>query len=345
MPNCDIIIPVWNQLKDTKECVDSIRHSTAYPYRLIIIDNGSDKETAGYLENLEKEHAGNTTLIRNAKNEGFIKAVNKGISASNAEYVCILNNDTVVAPDWLREAIKVFDKDREIGIVNPSSNTLGQRLQDGVTLRETSKAIRNKSGMFVKLGSAFGFCMIVRRKVFDAIGLFDEIYGMGNFEDTDFSLRAKEKGYKTVRAFASYVYHKEKRSFNLLKAFKRDFEKNRNIFESKWGSPRRVSIVFREITAESTKRLKIILEKYAREKSWVYVMSPFFKTEEFFKNYSNLTFYHYKNFFYTHVFMKILFKKKKPDLIYSDSKTLSAILAMLRLFHRAEVKSTSEITG
>src|SRR3989338_2365242 len=105
MSGCDIIIPVWNQLEDTRECIESIKKYTFYTYKLILIDNASNQETSNYLQGLEKADSNNVKIIRNEKNEGFIKAVNKGISRSDSEYVCILNNDTIVTRGWLKELI------------------------------------------------------------------------------------------------------------------------------------------------------------------------------------------------------------------------------------------------
>jgi len=338
---CDIVIPVWNQPEATTECVDSVKRCTRYPYRLIIVDNGSARKTAEYLKNLKESRGIEVTLVRNESNEGFIKAVNKGILLSRAKYLCLLNNDTIVTEGWITEMVKVFNKDPLIGIVNPSSNTLGQKLADGATPEEFARTSKSQSGLSVELGSAFGFCMLIKRELFDRIGLFDEVYGMGNFEDTDFSLRAKKMGYRTVRAFASYVYHKENRSFNLLRSFRRDFEKNKKIFESKWGKTIRTIVVFKNIN-QNLGYLKDVLTKYAREKSWVYIISPAFDTKSFFEKFSNLTFYRCKRLFYLWAFLKIIFKKKRPDIVYCDNRRFSHFLKALRIFHNADIKILGE---
>ena len=76
---CDIVIPVWNNLELTRDCVDSIQKHTVYPYRVVIVDNASDTPTKEYLDTLEKENKGNVVVIKNIKNEGFVKGVNKGM--------------------------------------------------------------------------------------------------------------------------------------------------------------------------------------------------------------------------------------------------------------------------
>ena len=98
---CDIIIPVWNQPEATRECIESIVRGTNYPYRLILVDNGSGPETRSYLEELRKRPAPEVKLIRNEENLGYIKAVNQGLKASDAPYVCLMNNDTIPGAGWL----------------------------------------------------------------------------------------------------------------------------------------------------------------------------------------------------------------------------------------------------
>lgn len=344
MSTCDIIIPVWNQPEITKECIDSVEENTSYPHKLIIIDNASGRETKEFLEGLERKPGPKICLIRNRRNEGFIKAINNGIARSEAEFVCILNNDTVVTRGWLAEMVKLFGLDPKIGIVNPSSNSLGQKLPKAQRPDERGSEIKNQSGLFVETGSAFGFCMLMRRALFGEIGRFDEVYGRGNFDDTDLSLRAKREGYKTVRAFASFVYHREQSSFDAVKSFEKDFRKNKKVFESRWGRAKRVIVISKNTGPDFLEYLKNVLEKYSRKRAWVYVISPFFETKEFFERFSNLSFYHYKPpFFYIKAALKTIFKKKRPDIIYSDNALFSNFLAALKPIHGAKVKSLREI--
>ncbi len=345
MSQCDIIIPVWNQLKSTRECVFSIMENTYYPYRIVVIDNGSDPETRDFLNDFAEREKERVVLLRNAVNEGFIKAVNKGVAVSDSEFVCLLNNDTVVTKSWLNEMINVMNKDPSIGIVNPSSNSLGQRIPAGMAFNEYAEKIKAQSGQCVDLGTAFGFCYLVRRKLFSEIGLFDEIYGMGNFEETDFSMKARKKGYKIVRALASYVYHKEgSSSFSLLERFKEEFEKNKMIFESRWGRMKRILVIVRNAQGNQSMCLEKLLGKYARENSWVYIISPLCDTRKFYKKYSNLTFYHFNRAFYLMAFFKLIFKKKKLDDIYVDSPAFFRFLKKFRfLLRSAEIRKINGV--
>src|SRR3990167_9235110 len=122
---CDIIIPVWNQLEFTKNCIDSISKNTR-DFRLIIIDNASDSQTRDFLGAL-KDRGDPILLVRNEQNLGFVKAANQGMRLSDAPYICLLNNDTLVTAGWLEEMVSILEKNPNIGLLNPSSNTLGQR--------------------------------------------------------------------------------------------------------------------------------------------------------------------------------------------------------------------------
>ena len=336
MSRCDIIIPIWNNLKDTRPCLDSVIKNTSYPFNVIVIDNASSIEVKRYLEKFKEEHKDkHITIITNERNEGFVKAVNRGVKESKEEFICILNNDTIVTRGWLAETISIIEKNYSVGIVNPSSNTLGQNLNEGVTPDSHAEVIKHESGQFVELGSAFGFCMVQRKKLFDEIGLFDEIYGMGYFEDTDFSIRAKEKGYKSVRAIASYVYHRESASFKLLGNFNKNFKRSKKLFESKWGKTVRYAIFIEEITPRSIDILKDLLKKIISNRTWVYVICPYFEKIELYKKYSNLTFYHFYNFPHIYAFFKVFFKKKKINVMYCRINIFSSIL---KFFNKIEIR-------
>jgi GT2 family glycosyltransferase len=132
---CDIVIPVWNMKELTEQCVNNVIRHTDFPYRLIMIDNASDEETRRYLEDLVKRKDINVRLIRNEENLGNSKAANQGIRASDAEYVCILDNDTLVMDHWLTEMVNTAESDEKMGVVNPLSNygskkPLGRKWED-----------------------------------------------------------------------------------------------------------------------------------------------------------------------------------------------------------------------
>lgn len=236
---CDIIMPVWNELEATKECIDSIVKNTAYPHKLIMIDNGSDRDTAAYLAGLKTRADINVVVMRNEENAGFSRAVNQGIRSSDARYVCIMNNDTIASRGWLEEMIKAMESHPEVGILNPSSNTSGQ-FCGRKTVDDYAASLKSLSGQIQELSRARGFCMLIVRDVIDKVGLLDEAYGRGYFEETDYSYRARNAGFVIARAKGAYVYHKEALSFKKMSGKEDLFVRNEKMFREKWGGTVRI---------------------------------------------------------------------------------------------------------
>lgn len=241
MPACDIIIPIWNQPIRTARCLDSVR-ATTRDYRLILIDNGSDAPTRALLDRVAQADPARVTILRNAENLGFIKAVNQGLRASTAPYLCLLNNDTVTTPGWLEEMLRVTEQDPAIGLVNPSSNTLGcpppSATPDAILAHAAT--LNDCRGQTREMSLTVGFCLLIRRAVLDEVGWLDERYGMGNYEDADLSLRALEAGYRCVQAVGAYVYHEEKVSFKLQPRWETAYRANQRMFHQRWGRTLRI---------------------------------------------------------------------------------------------------------
>ena len=195
---CEIIIPVWNQLDYTSSCLNSIFKSTRTPFRIIIIDNASDKQTAQYLDSIKEKYPKQIVLVRNCENLGWVKAVNQGLFYSKSLYACVMNNDTVVYPGWLSEMISVAEKDKLIGLVNPLWE-LPKRYR-GTPDGYFSKIITRQHGRFIETDYARGFCFLIKREVINKIGGLDEIFSPGYFDDWDYSARAIRAGFRCVRA-------------------------------------------------------------------------------------------------------------------------------------------------
>jgi GT2 family glycosyltransferase len=138
--------------------------------------------------------------------------------------------------------IEVLKNNDDVGIVNPSSNSSCQ-FPGKLDIHTYAHTLKEFSGQFQELYRARAFAMVVKREVVDKIGYLDDIYGMGYFDDTDYSKRAQASGYKVVRAKASYVFHKESRSFSKVKEKDAIFSENEKKFSSKWGRPVRVAYV------------------------------------------------------------------------------------------------------
>lgn len=257
-PACDIIIPVFDQLEMTRNCLESIRERTHSPCNLIVIDNNSNSQTKAFLRDFGSEN-GSVKIVTNDGNLGWVRAVNQGMRLSASPYICIMNNDTVVdTDDWLSRMIAVAEMDPEIGLVNP-------RFEIKTELRSDSA--------FIEIDFCRGYCILIKRAVMERIGLLDEEYGMGYYDDDDYSVRAIRAGFKCVRANGVLVRHLRDTTFSSVFTDKKRrelHEKNKKLFYSKWG--RRLKIVLIN-TRGIEKALSDIAMALARRQHVVYVWS------------------------------------------------------------------------
>lgn len=215
-----IILVNWNGLEDTLECLESLRE-IAYPnHRIVVVDNGSKDHQA----DLIKENFPGVRLINNKRNLGFVIANNQGMELAlreGAEYVLLLNNDTVVERNFLDILIEYSEQSKDVGIAGPrilyyDSNRIwsvgGKILSAGIIVLVGKGKDRNYySSEIVETDFVSGCAMLVKRSVIEKIGFLDPIY-FAYFEDVDFCLRAENLGYRLVVVAKSVIYHKKSSS-------------------------------------------------------------------------------------------------------------------------------------
>jgi len=338
MAKCDIIVPVWNNKELTEQCLNSIFNSEDCGYHIIIIDNASDLPASSYLKQISGSYSDKVTLIRNDQNLGFTKAVNQGIKTSLADYVCIINNDIIVFDNWLSEMITIADSSADIGIVNPANNFGRPKPKDKSYQEYARDKVKGRQGTYVETVTPVGFCYLIKREIINKIGLLDERFNPGYFEDTEYARRAKTAGYKAVFAKGAFVFHFEhasfkKRGFNAL--FKRSEEK----FFSQHKKSGRILFV---LTGSSSKLYEKIV-KQSRDLlddfNWVSVY--FKKSAPKFESIDHTYFRQFRfsdKLFIFVILSKILFKKKKFTKIFTDNRILATLLRGLQWYHKAELE-------
>jgi tetratricopeptide (TPR) repeat protein len=159
-------------------------------------------------------------LIANPDNRGFPAAVNQGLRVARGQQVLLLNNDTLVTTGWLRRLLDVLHGDPKIGLVGPVSNNVSGPQQIPVDYDDLAQLdgfawsrSQRLGGQWNDVDRLVGFCLLIDRELIDAIGLFDERFGVGCYEDDDYCRRALQAGYRAVIATGAFVHHFGSRTF------------------------------------------------------------------------------------------------------------------------------------
>jgi GT2 family glycosyltransferase len=239
-----IVIVAHNQLEYTRMCVESLSRCTRYPYKLVLVDNGSTDGTEQYFRSLE-----GAVVIREEENAGFPRGANAGIRAADGEYVVLLNNDTIVTEGWLTTLVEAAESDERIAIVGPVTNHAKgkQRLErndfrDVEELEQYARDVAGRNaGQWQATNDLAGFCMLIKSEVIRRIGYLDERFGIGNFEDDDYCVRAQQAGFKLLIATDCFIYHFGERTFLALgvegERWLSLLRNNESLFREKWRVP------------------------------------------------------------------------------------------------------------
>ncbi|MDT8899721.1 glycosyltransferase [Anaeroselena agilis] len=234
-----IIVLTYNKLDYTKLCLNSIRqHTEPATYEVIVVDNHSTDGTVTWLQSQP-----DLRLVLNDDNIGFPAGCNQGISVAIGDSVLLLNNDTVVTPNWLANLRSCLFSSGDIGAVgavtNSCSNFQSIVCEYGSIEEMINFARRNNHSdpeHWEDRGRLVGYCMLIKTEVIKKVGLLDELFSPGNYEDDDYSLRIRKAGYRLVLCRDTFIHHfgsisfgEQTSQYNML------LETNKQKFISKWG--------------------------------------------------------------------------------------------------------------
>lgn len=207
-----VIIPNYNGIEYLKECLKSLEEQSFREFSVIIVDNCSVDGSPEYI----KKYYPEIRLFEMDKNYGFSVAVNKGIRESRTPYVILLNNDTVVHKDYIKELYNHISSSEKIFSVSSKMISYYDRdiMDDAGDLYSVigwafQRGVGQPADQFDKACRVFAACAgaaIYRREVFKKIGLFDELH-FAYLEDIDVGYRARIEGYYNEYCPTAVVYH------------------------------------------------------------------------------------------------------------------------------------------
>lgn len=239
-----IIIITYNNLeKYTIPCFNSIlKYSNPKNTEIIFVDNYSHDFTRDFIIKQADKYR-HVKYILNEKNLGYAAGNNIGIRESKGKYVILLNNDTLVSEKWLEKLVIPFE-DSNVALVGPISNRIGslqQVLLPNIDSNnweiESKKYTEKHSGEYFETAKLCFFCVAISREALNIIGLLDTNFGIGNYEDDDYCLRAKNMGFKILINEGCYIWHFGSGSFSMLSkdTVRSLYEQNKKYIDKKHG--------------------------------------------------------------------------------------------------------------
>ena len=252
MSKLSIVIPTYNHLGDClKPCIETLyRYTDLTDIEIIIVANGCTDNTREYVESLGKPFK----LLWFDEALGYTKATNEGIKSSSGDFIILLNNDNEFLPQsknsWIHMLLHPFAIDPSTGITGVS--------------RIRCKELNDKSLLIFS-------CVMIKKEVFEKIGLLDEIFTPGSQEDFDFCIRALANGYKIFEVpddILDFVYetrfpiwHKADVTVKEVKNWSTIFEKNKQILKNRYSKLVHVIVP----TYDRHEQLKCVLNDLSKQ--------------------------------------------------------------------------------
>jgi len=228
-----IVVPVYGDWLSLHENIESLRrHYSNKDWVEVYYVNDCGPEADILESKIKKSIDGlsNFYYYRNKENLGFIKNVNNAvfnIVEDKKSDILLLNSDTRVEPDAIENMLQLMNSHKDLGAINPRTNdaimfggvSISVPLDASFALKpdksyELFKKNTRNTPEYNILPVFSGFCVLIRREIINKIGLLDEIYDKGYFDDNDMSMRIRELGYKCAVSNRAFVTHFKSKSFS-----------------------------------------------------------------------------------------------------------------------------------
>lgn len=249
-PFVSIIIPNKDSIEDLNKCISSILKSTYSNYEIIIVENNSEsREIFEFYNKLEKNYKNIHVVKYIEKGFNFSKINNFGRKFAKGEYILLLNNDVeIISENWIEEMLGICEQ-KNVGIVGAkllypdnSVQHAGVILGIGGVAGHIHKNIKDSDpGYFSRaviinnFSAVTAACMLVKIDIFDEVEGLDESFEVA-FNDVDFCMKVRKKGYLVVYTPFAKLHHFESKSRGLedTPEKQRRFEGEIERFKNKW---------------------------------------------------------------------------------------------------------------
>ena len=266
LPGIDIIVPVWNRPVETRACLVSlIRHSPGA--RFILLNNGSDRETESLLEEFAEALDEQALLISTRINLGFVPAVNRGLARAEADFAAVVRSSSLVTEGWLEPLLTLAATRHEAGVIVPRivKKTVG-RGEQGIS--SPAAAMESSCGDFAS--------MLIRRKMYERVGGFDEEMDGGLWCLKNYSRRALKAGFLTFAAEGAPVRCGDELPLGSLTRREETLARSIAAYNERWGTERSFCVYFHKDadSAAVRRNMDVMLAGARQGHSFTVLVSP-----------------------------------------------------------------------
>ncbi|HEY2148210.1 MAG TPA: glycosyltransferase family 2 protein, partial [Pirellulales bacterium] len=248
LPSASIVIPSYNGIELTENCLRALAESLPRDFRgeIIVVDDCSTDDTAPRLQAWRKREP-RLKVIRNLQNSGFVVTCNNGAAAASGDVVILLNNDTLPQRGWIEPLLRLLRDKPDAGAVGGKLVYPDGRLQEagGIVFSDGSAANFGKWQQAIddplfnyvrEVDYVTGALIATRRELFNELGQLDLRYRPIYYEETDYCFRLREHGYKVYYHPESVVIHLEGVTCgtDMASGTKRYQAVNREKFRERW---------------------------------------------------------------------------------------------------------------
>ena len=197
LSNISLVIPVFNQLHYTRQCLDSLNRAGVADGQIIIVNNASTDGTAEFLANRPQ-----IRTINNPENRGCGFAWTQGAKLSGMTWTIVMNNDVLVPPGCI-EGLISFAEEKNFDIVSPAMCEGEVDYDFPAHAADFMRRLKDAQRRNV----AHGVCFMVHRRVFESIGYFDSDPKLGGYEDDEYFRRSRGAGFRLAMTGRAFLHH------------------------------------------------------------------------------------------------------------------------------------------